>query len=107
MLHARARPVEALELEMSRAFKPCDHSHMLRRFATAVFLAAGLVLLGAEQGPVPSKAWYAITPEGILKHIRILASDDFDGRAPATPAEQKTVDYLVRASRAMKLSPGN
>jgi Zn-dependent M28 family amino/carboxypeptidase len=107
MLHARARPVEALELEMSRAFKPCDHSHMLCRFATAVFLAAGLVLLGAEQGPVPSKAWYAITPEGILKHIRILASDDFDGRAPATPAEQKTVDYLVRASRAMKLSPGN
>ena len=79
---------------------------MSRRFATAVSLAAGLVLLGAETGPVPAKAWNAITPEGILQHIRILASDDFNGRAPATPAEQKTVDYLVRASRAMKLSPG-
>jgi Zn-dependent M28 family amino/carboxypeptidase len=66
-----------------------------------------LVLLGAESGPVPARAWNAITPEGLLKHIRVLASDDFDGRAPATPGEQKTVDYLVNACRAMKLSPGN
>jgi Zn-dependent M28 family amino/carboxypeptidase len=65
------------------------------------------MLLGAESGPVPVRAWNAITPEGLLKHIRVLASDDFDGRAPATPAEQKTIDYLVNACRAMKLSPGN
>ncbi len=77
------------------------------RFATAVSVAAGLVLLGAESAPVPAKAWKAITPQGLLKHIRVLASDDFEGRAPATPGEQKTVDYLIRACRAMKLSPGN
>src|ERR1700722_20574340 len=80
---------------------------MSRRFATAALVAAGLVLLGADSGPVPAQAWNSITSEGLLKHIRVLASDDFEGRAPATPGEQKTVDYLVKACRAMKLSPGN
>jgi Zn-dependent M28 family amino/carboxypeptidase len=80
---------------------------MFRRCTIAISAAACLVLLGAESGPVPARAWNAITPEGLLKHIRVLASDDFDGRAPATPGEQKTVDYLVNACRAMKLTPGN
>src|SRR5215475_8580497 len=80
---------------------------MLRRLAIAIFAAAGLVLLGAESGPVPAKAWNSITPEGLLKHIRILASDEFEGRAPATAGEQKTVEYLINACRAMKLAPGN
>ena len=80
---------------------------MLRRFAIAISLAAGLALLGAESGPVPPRAWNAITPKRLLRHIRILASDNFEGRAPATPGERKTVAYLVRACRAMKLLPGN
>ena len=80
---------------------------MLRRFAIAIPLAAGLVLLGARSGPVPARAWNAITAEGLLKHIRVLASDEFEGRAPATPGEQKTVNYLVSSCRAMKLSPGS
>ncbi len=80
---------------------------MLSRLGTALIVAGGLVLLGADSSPVPAKAWNAITPERLLRHIRVLASDEFEGRAPATPGEQKTVDYLVRESRAMKLSPGN
>ena len=80
---------------------------MIRRFATAICAAAGLVLLGGQAGPVPARARTAITAERLLKHIRVLASDEFEGRAPATPGEQKTVDYLVDACRAMKLAPGN
>ena len=78
---------------------------MLRRFAIAG--ASCLLLLAADSSPVPTKAWNAITPEGLLKHIRVLASDEFEGRAPATAGEEKTVDYLIRECRAMKLSPGN
>lgn len=80
---------------------------MRSSFALILSAAAALALLGAESRPVPARAWNAITPEGLLKHIRILSSDDFDGRAPATSGEQKTVDYLIEACRAMKLSPGN
>jgi len=49
----------------------------------------------------------AITPEGIVKHIRVLASDEFDGRAPATPGEQKSLDYIIEQCKALKLAPGN
>jgi Zn-dependent M28 family amino/carboxypeptidase len=80
---------------------------MRNRFATAISVAAGLALLAADSSPVPARAWNAITPEGLLKHIRVLSSDEFDGRAPATAGEQKTVEYLVNACRAMKLSAGN
>jgi Zn-dependent M28 family amino/carboxypeptidase len=104
---APTAPLKLKILDISRAFEPCDDSHMFSRFAISVSVAGGLVLLGAESGPVPAKAWNAITAGGLLKHIRILASDEFEGRAPATPGEQKTVDYIVGACRAMKLSPGN
>ena len=79
---------------------------MFRRTAITL-LAAGNLLLLASQQLVPPSAWNAITPDALLKHIRILSSDEFEGRAPATPGEQKTVDYLVNACRAMKLAPGN
>ncbi|MBV8451849.1 MAG: M28 family peptidase [Deltaproteobacteria bacterium] len=80
---------------------------MYWRFAITIVGVSSLVLLAADESPVPSPAWNAITPEALLKHIRVLSSDEFEGRAPATPGEQKTVDYLVSACRAMKLSPGN
>jgi len=43
----------------------------------------------------------------ILEHIRVLASDEFEGRGPATPGEDKTVDYLVGQLKAFGLEPGN
>jgi Zn-dependent M28 family amino/carboxypeptidase len=79
---------------------------MFRRIAITLF-AAGNLLLIANQELVPAPAWNAITSEALLKHIQVLSSDDFEGRAPATAGEQKTLDYLVNACRAMKLAPGN
>ncbi len=48
-----------------------------------------------------------MTPEGLLQHTRVLASDDFEGRAPGTAGEEKTVRYLVDAFRELGLKPGN
>jgi Zn-dependent M28 family amino/carboxypeptidase len=70
-------------------------------------LLASATLLLAANNPIPAPALNAITPENLLKHIRILSSDEFEGRAPASPGEQKTIDYLIAACRAMHLSPGN
>jgi Zn-dependent M28 family amino/carboxypeptidase len=69
-------------------------------------LLACTVLPGADNSPVPARALNAITPEGILKHIRVLASDEFDGRAPATPGEKKSLDYIIEQCKALKLAPG-
>jgi Zn-dependent M28 family amino/carboxypeptidase len=70
-------------------------------------LLACMALSGADTSPVPARALNAITPEGILKHIRVLASDEFEGRAPATPGEQKSLAYIIAQCKALKLAPGN
>jgi Zn-dependent M28 family amino/carboxypeptidase len=80
---------------------------MLRRSAAASTLLACVLLWGADISPVPARALNAITPEGILKHIQVLSSDEFDGRAPATPGEQMSLDYIIGQCKALKLAPGN
>lgn len=48
-----------------------------------------------------------ITTGDLLRHIEILASDKFEGRAPGTRGETLTVDYLTRQFEKAGLSPGN
>lgn len=43
----------------------------------------------------------------ISKHIKVLASDEYQGRKPFTEGEKKTVDYLVKELRSYGLKPGN
>jgi Zn-dependent M28 family amino/carboxypeptidase len=38
--------------------------------------------------------------------VKTLASDSFEGRAPGTPGEAKTVAYLIEQFRALGLQPG-
>jgi Zn-dependent M28 family amino/carboxypeptidase len=40
-------------------------------------------------------------------HVRALASDDFQGRKPGTPGEDKTVSYLIENFHRLGLKPGN
>jgi Zn-dependent M28 family amino/carboxypeptidase len=39
--------------------------------------------------------------------VRVLASDDFLGRKPGTPGEDKTVSYLIENFHRLGLKPGN
>jgi Zn-dependent M28 family amino/carboxypeptidase len=39
--------------------------------------------------------------------VRTLSGDDFEGRAPGTPGEVKTLAYLVQKFQAAGLQPGN
>jgi Zn-dependent M28 family amino/carboxypeptidase len=41
----------------------------------------------------------------ISKDIQTLSSDAYEGRGPATPAEQKTLDYIVGQMKAAGLKP--
>ncbi|MEX2045099.1 MAG: peptidase M28, partial [Opitutus sp.] len=68
--------------------------------ALASLLALAHVVSAAAQGPV-------IAAADILARTRILASDEFEGRAPGTPGEEKTVSYLAEEFRKLGLRPGN
>ena len=43
----------------------------------------------------------------ILEHIRVLSSDEYEGRAPGTPGEDKTVAYMQGEFSKLGLKPGN
>ena len=45
-------------------------------------------------------------PQRLSQIVKTVSGDDFEGRAPATPAEGKTVDYLVAQFKAAGLVPG-
>ena len=46
------------------------------------------------------------SPQRLSGHIRILSSDAFEGRGPATQGETKSVDYIVQQMQAAGLEPG-
>jgi hypothetical protein len=48
-----------------------------------------------------------ISAEDFAAHVKVLASDEFGGRAPGTEGEQKTADYLVAQFQRLGLQPGN
>jgi Zn-dependent M28 family amino/carboxypeptidase len=49
----------------------------------------------------------SITADGLLRHIQVLASDEFEGRAPGGRGEELTVQYLIEQFQAAGLAPGN
>jgi hypothetical protein len=62
----------------------------------------------SPQTPVEIKlALNSITDDGLLKHIKVLASDEYEGRAPGTDGETLTVAYLIEQFKRAGLKPGN
>ena len=64
-------------------------------------------LASSAEGGDPSDALAALSGDNVLKHIKVLASDAFEGRGPGTPGEEKTVAYLIEQFKAAGLKPGN
>jgi len=62
-------------------------------------------------GAAGDSAVLASAREGIAstlhEHTAVLASDEFEGRAPATRGGQMTVDYLAAQFEALGVAPGN
>ena len=48
-----------------------------------------------------------IDGNAFLKHMKILSSDEFEGRCPGTNGEVKTVNYIVEEFKKVGLKPGN
>ncbi|HEY5036599.1 MAG TPA: hypothetical protein VII74_05660 [Chthoniobacterales bacterium] len=55
----------------------------------------------------PKDAENAITPAGLLAHIKALSSDQFEGRAPGSHGEDLSVHYIIDQFKKLGLKPGN
>jgi Zn-dependent M28 family amino/carboxypeptidase len=75
----------------------CSHDPMQR---TTTAIANANAAAGHGFGP-------EISAEDFTAHVKVLASDEFGGRAPGSEGEQKTVEYLREQFERLGLEPGN
>ncbi|HYD86854.1 MAG TPA: M28 family metallopeptidase [Vitreimonas sp.] len=79
--------------------------------ASAAVIALAACATPAEEAGAPAHDIAAfnappLSPEALLSHVRVLASDAFEGRAPGTNGERLTIEYLQQAYEAAGLQPG-
>ncbi|MEJ2237654.1 MAG: M28 family metallopeptidase [Gemmatimonadales bacterium] len=71
-------------------------------------LFGSLLALGACGGDRYLDAAAAtITVDDLTSDIQVLASDEFEGRGPSSPGEEKTINYLQTEFEKLGLEPGN
>ncbi len=73
----------------------------------AVMSAFAGFSLQAVAADASMKAASAISGDELLQHIKVLASDEFEGRGPASNGEVKTVAYITEQFKKLGLAPGN
>jgi Zn-dependent M28 family amino/carboxypeptidase len=78
---------------------------MTLRPALSSFLF-GLGLAWGTAGALAADPAPRFDPQRLSQIVKTVSGDDFEGRAPATPAEARTVDYLVAQFKAAGLVPG-
>jgi Zn-dependent M28 family amino/carboxypeptidase len=71
--------------------------------AAAPFFLCIAAPLAAQPAVAPAPS--SITPTDLLRHIRILASDEYEGRGPGTEGERRTTAYIVAQFQARGLEP--
>jgi len=72
--------------------------------STLCFVAASFA---GDQPAAPKEALDAMTAADLLKHVTVLASDEFEGRAPGSKGEELSVKYISDQFKAIGLKPGN
>jgi Zn-dependent M28 family amino/carboxypeptidase len=109
-----------VSLRTSRRVRP---SSFASRYATVSFmknhrrvvlisvvLLAGCASTAVNQSTTEER-WRAgaesVTADELLAHVKVLASDAFEGRGPGTAGEVKTIEYLAAQFRESGLLPGN
>lgn len=80
---------------------------MLLRIILSFFVSAALLSCSGTSNFDREDAVGSITLEGFEKYIRVLASDEFQGRKPFTEGERKTIRYLEEQFKELGLEAGN
>ncbi len=105
--------------------------YLSTRYTLSIMLALSLLLAGCQQQPSDqsvesapivqettqaplsseAKVDYTFAPgisaEDFVEHVKVLSSDEFEGRSPGSIGETKTVEYLTAQFKRLGLAPGN
>src|SRR5919197_1082563 len=80
----------------------------ISRCLVAVFFIAATSLFAVDELALRLKpALDVITPDALLAHIKVLASDEFEGRAPGSKGEELSIKYISDQFKSIGLKPGN
>jgi hypothetical protein len=80
----------------------------ISRLLLALSFSATASLLGNDELKERLQpALEAIMPDGLLAHIKVLASDEFEGRSPGSKGEELSVKYITDQFKKIGLKPGN
>ncbi len=79
------------------------------QFRAAIAAVALVACSSAAVSAAPAKADAPVTEAQLADHIRVLASDAFEGRAPGTEGEDRTIAYIVGewAKAGLEAVPGS
>ena len=77
--------------------------------ASAVLLIVSACQVRPQETPAETgtDVVEGVDPGSLLGRVRTLASDEFEGRAPGSPGEEKTIGYLTEQFGSLGLVPGN
>jgi len=90
----------------------------MTRVSLACILVVSVAACGRSDSTVPQQQAAAapslavasmpkVDAQAILEHIKVLSSDEFEGRAPGTKGEELTVKYIQDQFKKLNLKPGN
>ena len=79
--------------------------------AHLVVFSCFISLISCSQSDSPTQdmegALASIDTDRLLEHVKVLGSDEFEGRSPSSPGEDKTVKYLEAEFKKVGANPGN
>jgi Zn-dependent M28 family amino/carboxypeptidase len=84
---------------------------MLKRCSSSILLTCAVAACtssstGSGRNDL-ERAVASLSADHLLRHVRVLSSDEFEGRASGMEGDRKTVEYLVGQFRSLGLEPGN
>jgi Zn-dependent M28 family amino/carboxypeptidase len=74
-----------------------------------ILVIFGMALVGCSTASQPDikAALDSISADALMSDIKTLSADDFEGRAPGTAGEEKTIAWLTKQFQDIGLKPGN
>jgi Zn-dependent M28 family amino/carboxypeptidase len=78
--------------------------YLVSLIAAAPLVFGALLAVGGVAGPA---GWSGISAERMLDNIKILSSDEFEGRAPASKGEELSTQFIEKQFKSIGLEPGN